>query len=216
VQEFDLASHEPWLESKRRSRARRLAAVRRLRLQRGRRTGVTVLAASLVIAGGAFAATGSGGTTAHTGGSAVRAAGASVSALQRALGIPADGVYGPQTRRAVRRFQRAHGLTVDGIAGPVTLAALGLSAHAARTVKSSRSASSVLARIAQCESGGNPAAISPDGHYRGKYQFTRATWRALGGTGDPAKASEATQDRIALALYEQRGTQPWPVCGRGA
>jgi peptidoglycan hydrolase-like protein with peptidoglycan-binding domain len=216
VQEFDLASHEPWLESKRRSRARRMAAVRRLRFQRGRRTGVTVLAASLVIAGGAFAATGSGGHTAHVRGAAVRAAGGSVSALQRALGLTADGIYGPQTRRAVRRFQRAHGLTVDGIAGPVTLAALGLGAHTTRTVKSSGSAASVLARIAQCESGGNPGAISPDGHYRGKYQFTRATWRAMGGTGDPARAAESTQDRLALALYEQRGTQPWPVCGRGA
>ena len=46
-----------------------------------------------------------------------RSAGGSVAALQRALGIPADGIYGPQTRGAVRRFQRAHGLVVDGIAG---------------------------------------------------------------------------------------------------
>ena len=55
----------------------------------------------------------------------MRAAGSSVAALQRALGIPADGIYGPQTRRAVRRFQRAHGLTADGIVGPATWAALG-------------------------------------------------------------------------------------------
>ena len=53
--------------------------------------------------------------------------GSGVVALQRALGIAADGIYGPQTRQAVRAFQRSHGLVVDGIAGPQTLGALGLS-----------------------------------------------------------------------------------------
>jgi hypothetical protein len=76
------------------------------------------------------------------------------------------------------------------------------------------SASGVLARIAACESGGDPTAISSSGKFRGKYQFTRATWRAMGGHGDPAKASEAEQDKRALALYRERGTAPWPVCGR--
>jgi resuscitation-promoting factor RpfB len=213
----DLASHDPWLESQRRSRARRFTAIRRLRLQRGRRAAVGVVIASLTLAsGGALAATHTGGASA---GSAVHAAGSSVKALQSALGLTPDGIYGPQTRRAVRRFQRAHGLVVDGIAGPATLGALGITARSAtRTTRSapSGSAASVLARIAACESGGNPAAISSGGRYRGKYQFTRSTWRSLGGTGDPAKASEAEQDRLALALYRQRGTQPWPVCGRGA
>jgi peptidoglycan hydrolase-like protein with peptidoglycan-binding domain len=46
--------------------------------------------------------------------------------LQRALGVPADGDFGPQTQRAVRRYQRRHGLTVDGIVGPATRQALGL------------------------------------------------------------------------------------------
>jgi cell wall-associated NlpC family hydrolase len=56
---------------------------------------------------------------------------ATTMALQRGLGISADGVYGPQTRRAVRAYQAAHGLTVDGIAGPQTLGALGIAGSAA-------------------------------------------------------------------------------------
>jgi hypothetical protein len=75
-------------------------------------------------------------------------------------------------------------------------------------------ASTALAKIAACESGGDPTIVSPDGRYRGKYQFTRATWRAMGGSGDPAKADEATQDAMAAKLYAQRGAAPWPVCGR--
>ena len=48
--------------------------------------------------------------------------------LQQSLGVPADGVFGPQTQRAVKRYQRAHGLTADGIVGPQTRHALGLGA----------------------------------------------------------------------------------------
>jgi peptidoglycan hydrolase-like protein with peptidoglycan-binding domain len=154
-----------------------------------------------------------GGATAATSRQAakvVRQSGSSVAALQSALGIPADGIYGPQTRKAVRRFQRANGLAVDGIAGPQTLAALGLSA---RGSSAGGDAATVLARIAQCESGGDPTAVSPDRRYWGKYQFSRPTWRSVGGRGNPARASEAEQDQRALILYKREGTAPWPVCG---
>jgi len=70
----------------------------------------------------------------------------------------------------------------------------------------------ILKKIAMCESGGDPRAISPSGRYRGKYQFDRPTWRSIGGHGDPAKASEYEQDKRALKLYRQRGTAPWPNC----
>lgn len=37
---------------------------------------------------------------------------------------PTDGIFGPKTDQAVRRFQNDHGLVVDGIVGPVTYQAL--------------------------------------------------------------------------------------------
>jgi len=202
----DLSRPDPWLDSKRRSRARRAEAVRRLRRLRGRRSALALLGASLVLAGGAMAQT--GGTVGAASKLSVRGSG--VVALQQALGIAADGIYGPQTRAAVRAFQRSHGLVVDGIAGPQTLGALGLSAAAAPRTGSS--AGSVLQRIAQCESGGDPTAVSADGRYRGKYQFSLATWRAMGGSGDPAAAPESVQDAMAAKLLAARGTSPWPNC----
>jgi hypothetical protein len=75
-------------------------------------------------------------------------------------------------------------------------------------------ASSTLEAIAACESGGDPGAVSADGLYRGKYQFDYGTWASVGGSGDPAAAPEAEQDMRAQMLYDQRGAQPWPVCGQ--
>jgi hypothetical protein len=71
-----------------------------------------------------------------------------------------------------------------------------------------------LAAIAQCESGGNPRAIGGGGAYRGLYQFSYATWAAVGGTGDPAAASVAEQTRRAQILYDTAGPSQWPVCGQ--
>jgi hypothetical protein len=71
-----------------------------------------------------------------------------------------------------------------------------------------------LEAIAACESGGDPTAVSADGTYRGKFQFDYATWQSVGGTGDPAAASEAEQNQRAAMLYAQSGATPWPVCGQ--
>jgi peptidoglycan hydrolase-like protein with peptidoglycan-binding domain len=208
----DLASHAPWRRSLERSRERRAIAAR-LRRRRLRGRSVALLLGVAMTAGGgaAVAATGSASVLLHRG-----SHGSTTAAVQRALGIPADGVYGPETRRAVMAFQRAHGLIVDGIVGPQTLAALGLGGS--ETSGSSGDASSVsapsteLAKIAQCESSGNPAAVSADGQYRGKYQFSRETWRELGGSGDPAAAPVAEQDRLAAELLQTQGPSAWPNC----
>jgi len=74
-------------------------------------------------------------------------------------------------------------------------------------------ASPTMQAIAQCESGGNPATDTGNGFY-GKYQFTLATWQAVGGSGNPAQAPEAEQDRRAAMLYASAGAGQWPVCGR--
>jgi len=62
-----------------------------------------------------------------------------------------------------------------------------------------------LQAIAQCESHGDPRAIGGGGQFRGKYQFTYATWAAIGGHGDPAAAPEAEQDQRAAMLYARSG-----------
>jgi hypothetical protein len=178
------------------------------------------LAASLTLVAGSASA--ADGTTAATGGTTAEAAPkakkVSTKAIQKALGMKADGVMGPRTRRAIKRFQKARGLKADGVAGPATLEALGLGVAAPKngSLDSAPAAdadtATVLARIAQCESGGNLKAVSPSGQYRGKYQFSIETWEALGGTGDPIDADEATQDALAAQLYAERGTAPWPSC----
>lgn len=84
--------------------------------------------------------------------------------------------------------------------------------HRRRHVQGS-TASAPLRAIAACESGGNPSADTGNGFY-GKYQFTLQTWQSVGGSGNPAAASEAEQDRRAAMLYAQAGSSPWPVCGR--
>src|SRR3954469_8119452 len=76
---------------------------------------------------------GGGGQKHHSGGShRTHSGGTTVRDLQRALGLPADGVFGRQTARAVREFQRHHGLRADGVVGPPTWAALGV--HGAHRV----------------------------------------------------------------------------------
>jgi hypothetical protein len=74
-------------------------------------------------------------------------------------------------------------------------------------------ASPALEAIAACESGGNPQTDTGNGFY-GKYQFSLPTWQAVGGSGNPAQASEAEQDRRAATLLAQAGPGQWPVCGQ--
>ena len=67
------------------------------------------------------------------------------------------------------------------------------------------------AALAQCESGGNPRAVNPNGHY-GLYQFSLSTWALVGGTGNPVDAHPAEQTYRAQLLYVRAGAGQWS-CG---
>jgi hypothetical protein len=102
-----------------------------------------------------------------------------------------------QSRRELRRAQSAAATTAP-----------------AGTPATGGAAPPHLEAIAACESGGDPGAVDASGTYRGKYQFDMQTWASVGGSGDPAAASEAEQDARAAQLYAQSGSSPWPVCGQ--
>jgi hypothetical protein len=72
-------------------------------------------------------------------------------------------------------------------------------------------------RAHESDTAGGYQAVSPDGRYRGAYQFDQPTWNSVArsiGRDDlvgvnPATVAPADQDTMATALYEMRGTQPW-------
>lgn len=56
----------------------------------------------------------------------VGTSGETVKKLQTALGLTADGKFGPGTQKAVKEYQAKNGLEADGFAGPATLAKLAI------------------------------------------------------------------------------------------
>jgi peptidoglycan hydrolase-like protein with peptidoglycan-binding domain len=124
----DLADPELWDFSLACAQAKRRAAEPGL-LPQARVAGASLLIAAVAAAvpaqsGASSRARNAGATRAHVEVLRFGDRGPRVAALQRALGVRADGIFGPRTRAAVREFQRRHGLRVDGIVGPQTRAAL--------------------------------------------------------------------------------------------
>lgn len=129
-----------------------------------------------------------------------------VEVLQQTLGVAADGWYGQATHRARRSALEFLGLPTDDL--PVPVVAPGPS-------------EGQWAALRECEAGGDYSITNPSGKYRGAYQFDRSTWNSVAERNapdlvgvDPAAASPADQDVMALALYTERGARPWPHCGR--
>jgi LysM repeat protein len=73
----------------------------------------------------------------------------------------------------------------------------------------------IWACIARYESGGNPSINTGNGYYGG-LQFTLGTWQANGGSGNPANASAAEQQRVANNVVQNSGGSygAWPNTSR--
>jgi peptidoglycan hydrolase-like protein with peptidoglycan-binding domain len=140
----DLTSLELWEKSILRSQHRR-RALEQARANRKpvRRAGSVAIAAAAVFP----AATGVATADNSSQPAVSHVIGSSVASVQQALGIAADGIWGPETQAAVRNYQSAHGLTVDGIVGPQTLGSLGLAASATSASASGSGSSATVAAV---------------------------------------------------------------------
>jgi hypothetical protein len=74
-----------------------------------------------------------------------------------------------------------------------------------------------LTCVVQAESGGNYQAVSPNGLYRGAFQFLQSTWNMAALAANrpdlvgvpPNEASKADQDTLAIVLFTLDGERPW-------
>jgi peptidoglycan hydrolase-like protein with peptidoglycan-binding domain len=148
--------------------------------------------------------------------------GPAVKQLQRALGIAVTGVFSDATEKAVVKFQHSRRLTADGVVGPQTRKALHLRvriidpASTANTAwspsvgaSSATGGYSIPTGIVMCESGGNYSAVNPATGAGGAYQILPSTWAAYGGTGLPQNASPAEQNAVAGRIYASAGPGQW-------
>jgi hypothetical protein len=178
----DLALVDPWQRSLERSLHRR-AIVPAVRRSVARRRRASVALTSLMAfgpTGGLLAAGGFGlgradtaqaspanraidaGATPEAMAFELGSRGDAVAEIQRELGVPVDGVFGPVTHRAVLDFQARNGLDVDGVVGPVTWTALFGLEQAAAAAGAGEGGVAVILRE-RTDGAGSPSAERPAG-----------------------------------------------------
>jgi hypothetical protein len=143
----------------------------------------------------------------------VKSRGADVRKLQRAIGVPADGVFGSQTERALKRWQRSHGLVADGIAGPNTRVALGLGAGP--VLKRRSGGSHGARRSGHRRSGGGVRALQrkigvpADGVFGPGTEAALKRWQAAHGLVPDGIAGPQTRAKLGLGpgpMLKPRGS----------
>ncbi len=140
-----------------------------------------------------------------------------------------DSLYKDQTRvlqagRAGERTVTYATVTVDGVETEATeISSTTMSEPVTKIVETGTKARPTVASLgtapdgvwgalAQCESGGNPTAVSANGLYYGLYQFSLSTWASVGGSGLPTQATAAEQTMRAQILQARSGWGQWPYC----
>lgn len=105
---------------------------------------------------------------------------------------------------------RRRAMTVAG--GIALIGTMGAGLAGTASAASTSDASSILAKIKYCESGGNYQAQNASSSASGAYQFTTSTWKSLSaakGYATAASAPASVQDAAARELYAKYGTSPW-------
>lgn len=213
----DLIDPEVWTRSGWRSRARREAAAQRSEMPSPSPRGLS-LAALLALTGVPTAGVvsgvlgGSGGAEAQAK-PATASRGSGVSALQRALGVSADGVFGPQTQKAVKAYQAGHGLTADGIAGPQTRSRLGMGSGPVLKRGGKARSSGVRATRSVAARGGGVQAlqsaigVGADGVFGPQTEAALKRWQGSHGLQADGVAGPMTRGKLGMG--------PGPVLKRG-
>jgi hypothetical protein len=135
-----------------------------------------------------------------------------VRALQRKVGVAADGVFGPATERAVKRWQRRHGLVADGIVGPQTRSAMGLGSGPVLKRKRSRGRSGRTHHRSH-EGGGvrslqRRIGVPADGVFGPGTEAALKRWQAAHGLVPDGVAGPQTRAKLGLGpgrVLKRRG-----------
>ena len=177
-----------------------------------------LIASAVVVAGSELAAA-QDTAAATTGYLELGDSGPAVASAQAALGIAADGIFGPPDAAAVRAFQAAHGLEVDGVIGPITRGALGAGGTAGGSV------TAALQRLLGIEADGEygpitRAAVRDYQQSRGLLVDGVAGPQTLGALGLPTNvtlgedAPSGVGGSVIAAARAQLGT-PYEWAGNG-
>ena len=154
-----------------------------------------------------------GGGNGHSGGGMRIIRAWWVAPVQRKLGVPVDGEYGPITRRAVKRFQASHGLVVDGIVGPQTLAALGIRRPAGGSVGRERRAE--LPRVVARRDGRCRGPLGPRAPVRvGRKRSGQLRLQRPHGLGVAAGRRDASADELRAVPGRPAGLALQRPCRR--